>query len=66
MSREPLSLLGGEGEFLVPKPYLAEGFKSVGEAMFIWSQIYITGNRRTSTLDEVSWSWNVSEEEEKT
>ena len=34
MSREPLSLLGGEGEFFVPKPYLAEDFKSVGGAMF--------------------------------
>ena len=40
MSREPLSLLGGEGEFLVPKPYLAEGFKSVGEAMFMKSDIH--------------------------
>ena len=36
MSSEPLSLLGGEGEFLqVPKPYLAQGLKSLSEAMFM-------------------------------
>ena len=38
MSREPLSLLGGEGEFLqVPKPYLAQALKSLGEAMFMYN-----------------------------